>query len=201
MPKNVSDRLIDSAAELFLERDFYSVSIRELAERADTSSGMIKYYFNNKQGLFEAMIKREYGKILEILKDLIVQEGFLNFTDIINQVMAVYDANPNIPKFIIRTYLLRKGPGSQFLEDSFEFERKLIQNWTERVISEGKVNKHVDAEVARIAFMSLTLMPGMMMDMLKTSYGNEGYQDFRQSYAEFAGEIFLYGMKPRSAKK
>ena len=41
-------RLIHSAAKLFLQKNFNSVSIRELAEVANTSSGMIAYYFKSK---------------------------------------------------------------------------------------------------------------------------------------------------------
>lgn len=201
MKDNIPDRLLDSAAALFLEKDFHSVSIRALAEGAKTSSGMINYYFNSKQGLFEAMIKREYNRILDILKGIIVQEELLDFTHIINEVMEVYEANPNIPKFITKTYLLRQGPGSQFLKDAFEYEKKIVDEWVDRVIVEGKIDRGVNAEVVRIAFMAITLLPGMMQDTLQHSYGSQGYRDFRQAYSKFTGEILLNGVKPKSKRR
>ena len=201
MTDDVADRLLDCACELFLEKDFHSVSIRALAEQADTSSGMIKYYFNNKQGLFEAMIKREYGRILDILHGVIMQEELLDFTHIINQVMSIYEANPNMPKFIAKTYLLRQGPGSHFLKEMFEYERRTIKDWVVQVIKEGKIYRNTDAEVVRMAFMSLTLLPAMMQDTLKHSYGNEGYQSFRQKYAAFSGDMILNAVKPKSSDK
>jgi len=198
MTEEVADRLLDCACELFLEKDFHSVSIRALAEQANTSSGMIKYYFNNKQGLFEAMIKREYGRILDILHGVIMQEELLDFTLIMNQVMEIYEANPNMPKFIAKTHLLRQGPGSHFLNEMFEYERRTIQNWVVDVIKEGKIDRDTDAEVVRMAFMSLTLLPAMMQDTLKHSYGTEGYQTFRQNYATFCGDMILNAVKPKS---
>ncbi len=198
MKDNVAERLLDCACDLFLEKDFHSVSIRTLAEQADTSSGMIKYYFNNKQGLFEAMIKREYGRILDILHGVIMQEALLDFTHIINQVISIYEANPNMPKFIAKTYLLRQGPGSHFLQEMFEYEQRTIKNWVVQVIKDGKIDRDTDAEVVRMAFMSITLLPGMMQDTLKQSYGDAGYQEFRQNYAKFTGEMILNALIPKS---
>jgi len=198
MADDIADRLLDCACELFLEKDFHSVSIRALAEGAGTSSGMIKYYFSNKQGLFEAMIKREYGRILDILHGIIMQEELLDFTHIMNQVMEIYEANPNMAKFIAKTYLLRQGPGSHFLNEMFEYERRTVQNWVIQVIKEGKIDRDTDAEVVRMAFMSLTLLPAMMQDTLKHSYGTEGYQEFRHNYAAFCGDMILNAVKPKS---
>lgn len=201
MTDEIPNRLLNCACELFLGNDFHSVSIRKLAEHAGTSSGMIKYYFNNKQGLFEAMIKREYGRILDILHGVIMQEELLDFTHIINQVMSIYEANPNMPKFIAKTYLLRQGPGSHFLQEMFEYEQHTIKNWVVQVIKDGKIDRDTDAEVVRMAFMSITLLPGMMQDTLKHSYGDEGYQEFRQNYAKFTGEMILNAVKPQSSSK
>ena len=201
MTDDIPDRLLDGACELFLEKDFHSVSIRSIAEQAKTSSGMIKYYFNNKQGLFEAMIKREYSRILDILHEVIMQEELLNFTHIINQVMSIYESNPSMPKFIAKTYLLRQGPGSHFLKEMFEYERRTIEDWVVQVIKEGKIDRDTDAEVVRMAFMSITLLPGMMQDTLKHSYGDAGYQEFRQRYAAFTGEMLLNALKPKSLPK
>jgi len=198
MKDDVAERLLDCACELFLEKDFHSVSIRALAAQASTSSGMIKYYFNNKQGLFEAMIKREYGRILDILHGVIMQEELLDFTHIINQVMSIYEANPNMPKFIAKTYLLRQGPGSHFLQEMFEYEQRTIKNWVVQVIKDGKIDRDTDAEVVRMAFMSITLLPGMMQDTMKQSYGDAGYQEFRQNYAKFTGEMILNALIPKS---
>ncbi|MCG7588514.1 TetR/AcrR family transcriptional regulator [Photobacterium sp. OFAV2-7] len=196
----VAERLLKSAAKLFLEKDFHSVSIRMIAEDAGTSSGMIKYYFNSKYGLFEEMLKQEYGKILTILHEIIRQEELLDFPHIIRRVLDVYHSDPNIPKFIVRTWMFKQSAGSRFLLDSFEFEKRLVHQWVEEVIEEGKVDRNVDSEVVRIAFMSLTLLPSMMQDLLAKSYGEEEYQQFLNHYADFCGNMLLSGVKPKSTK-
>ncbi|NVK42738.1 MAG: TetR/AcrR family transcriptional regulator [Oceanospirillaceae bacterium] len=197
----IVERLLDSAAELFLERDFHGVSIRELAQRAGTSSGMIRYYFTNKQGLFEAMLKREYDRILNILKDIINQEELVDFVDTMHRVMQVYEKNPNFPRFIVKTYLLRHGPGTQIIKDFFQLEKRIVSSWVRDVIAQGKVDRDANAEVVRIAFMSLTLLPSLMIDTLKESYSEQGYAEFRDQYVAIAGNMVLGSVKPRSRNK
>ncbi len=201
MSKDIAKTLLKQATKLFLEKDFHSVSIREIAKRAGTSSGMINYYFGSKHGLFEEMIKLEHSKVLVILDDIIEQQEILDFSDIVTNVMQVYEANPSMPKFIIKTLLLRQGPGSQFLKDSFEAEKNLVYKWVKRVIIEGKVDQDLNSEVARISFMCLTLLPSMMRDSLISSYGESGHKDFLQEFSEFAGGMLMYGFKPKSKSK
>ena len=192
------ERLMDSAARLFLEKNFHNVSIRAIAAEAGTTSAMINYYFDSKLGLFNAMLKREYGKILSVLHGIIAQEELVDFSDTMAKVMEVYDENPNIPQFILRTWMYQQSTGSQILLESFEFEKKLVANWVDDVIDEGKVDRNVNSEVVRIAFMALTLVPSMMQELLVTSYGEEGYKEFNHKYIEFCGDMLLYGVKPRS---
>ncbi len=198
---DVRERLLDYSAQVFLEKDFHSVSIRELAKGANTSSAMVNYYFGSKLGLFEEMVKLEHGKVLSVLDEIMHQKSLLNFSDIIRNVMEIYRTNPNMPKFIIKTLLFRQGPGSQFLQETFEAERQVVGRWVTKVIKEGKVDRDVDAEVVRIIFMCLTLMPSMMSDSLKASYGEQGYEAFQEEFARFSGEILNFGLTPRSRDK
>jgi AcrR family transcriptional regulator len=198
---DVRERLLDFSAQIFLEKDFHSVSIRQLAQGAKTSSAMINYYFGSKHGLFEEMVKLEHGKVLAVLDEIMHQKELLNFSDIIKNVMEIYQLNPNMPKFIIKTLLFRQGPGSQFLQETFETERMVVGRWVEKVIKEGKIDRDINAEVVRIIFMCLTLMPSMMADSLKTSYGEQGYEDFLEEFSRFSGEILNYGLIPKSRSK
>ncbi|WP_261843313.1 TetR/AcrR family transcriptional regulator [Aliamphritea ceti] len=50
--------LIDAAFELLRHKSYRSITIRDLASEAQTQSAMIKYYFDDKQGLFLALLER-----------------------------------------------------------------------------------------------------------------------------------------------
>lgn len=50
-------RLIEAATDLFIQKGYRGVSIRAIAERAETNSALISYYFGDKEGLFKQVFK------------------------------------------------------------------------------------------------------------------------------------------------
>lgn len=57
--RSSADKLIRATAALMRERDTLDVSFVEIAERADLPSGLIGYYFGNKEGLLFALLERD----------------------------------------------------------------------------------------------------------------------------------------------
>jgi AcrR family transcriptional regulator len=51
--KNVRDRLLDSAEELFCEHGFEGASIRDIAASADCNVASVNYYFGGKEKLYQ----------------------------------------------------------------------------------------------------------------------------------------------------
>jgi AcrR family transcriptional regulator len=56
--KKVRDRLLDSAEELFCERGFSDVSIRDIAASADCNIASVNYYFGGKEKLYQEVWRR-----------------------------------------------------------------------------------------------------------------------------------------------
>lgn len=56
--KNVKDRLVDSAEELFCERGFKGTSIRDIAALAGCNIASVNYYFGSKEKLYEEVWHR-----------------------------------------------------------------------------------------------------------------------------------------------
>lgn len=53
---SAKDRIFESAANLFADKGFDSVSIREICKTAGTSANMVHHYFGSKDGLFDAIV-------------------------------------------------------------------------------------------------------------------------------------------------
>lgn len=51
-------KLIEATQRLLSEKSFRAITIREIAEAANINSAMIRYYFENKEGLFKALLDR-----------------------------------------------------------------------------------------------------------------------------------------------
>lgn len=56
--KSRKDRLIEVAERLFAKRGFSGVSLREITREAGVDVALVKYYFDSKEGLFDALLQR-----------------------------------------------------------------------------------------------------------------------------------------------
>jgi AcrR family transcriptional regulator len=52
--------ILDAATDLFCERGYDGVSMRDVARQADVNKALIFYYYANKAALFEAVLERYY---------------------------------------------------------------------------------------------------------------------------------------------
>lgn len=51
-------RILDAAGQLFADRGYDGVSVRELAKRAGVNAAAINYHFGGKEGLYHAVIRK-----------------------------------------------------------------------------------------------------------------------------------------------
>jgi AcrR family transcriptional regulator len=63
----VRERLLKAALDSFLADDYHKVTTRLIAEKADANVSMIRYYFGNKEGLYEEMIRETLNPLLKVL--------------------------------------------------------------------------------------------------------------------------------------
>jgi TetR/AcrR family transcriptional regulator len=59
-PRTSAERIFDAAEELFCERGFDGVSVRDIALRAGVQKALVFYHFATKEELFDAVLSRYY---------------------------------------------------------------------------------------------------------------------------------------------
>jgi AcrR family transcriptional regulator len=64
-------RLLEAATVLFVERDFGGASLRDVARSANLSLGMVRHYFGNKEGLYEACLLAACGEFAQLSGQLV----------------------------------------------------------------------------------------------------------------------------------
>jgi AcrR family transcriptional regulator len=88
MPRPRTDirpRIIEAARERFAAAGVDATSLRSIASDADTSIGMIYYYFPTKDDLFLAVVEDVYGQLLAELERALGQHD-----DFHDSVLALY---------------------------------------------------------------------------------------------------------------
>lgn len=101
-------RLIETALKLFGERGFDGASTRDIASEAGLNAPALKYYFDNKEGLYHACIDDIISKVREQL------EGQLLHAEAVLHNRASSDAQ------LIEAYLQLLGGFISFIHDSPE---------------------------------------------------------------------------------
>jgi len=66
--RDTRERIVDAALKVFAERGFDGAKTREIAERAGVNLGLIKYYFDTKQGLWKSAVDRAFEDLRRALE-------------------------------------------------------------------------------------------------------------------------------------
>ncbi len=67
---DIRERLLDAALNRFAAVGVGAASLREIATEAETSVGMIAYHFDSKDGLFLALARQFYSRLVADLEEL-----------------------------------------------------------------------------------------------------------------------------------
>lgn len=92
---SVGERLLRAALDCFLADDYHNVTTRRIAQQANANVSMIRYYFGNKEGLYEEMIRETLSPLLAVLDGPLLSSvtGFTGFFQL------YYDTMRQRPEF------------------------------------------------------------------------------------------------------
>ncbi len=71
--RNRREELLETAAGLFSEKGFQGTSIREIAKQMQVSVSNLYHYFNNKEGLWMALLEYSIQELPARLEEAVVQ--------------------------------------------------------------------------------------------------------------------------------
>lgn len=197
--KGVQQRLIDAALQCFLADDYHHVTTRQIAAEADTNVSMIRYYFGNKEGLYEEMIRSTLQPLLDVLDSSLLTstEGFADYFRIYYRTMQ---ANPRFPALILKVLALNQGPGKRFIYQLLERGRHRGRERIEKLKQQDLIAQEVDPDVIRIAFVSLAMMPMLIKPVFEKQIEREMDEAFIEQLASLCGRLFSTGLSPATEK-
>ncbi len=186
---SVREKLIQAAHTCFLDGDYHQVSTRRIAETAGVNVSMIRYYFGSKGGLYEAMLKATLEPFLEALDGRLLETpgGFESFFHIYYQTMS---ATPAFPKLLLKVLTLQQGPGKRFLLNLLERGRRTGAQTVNALKLRKQVDQGIEADIVRLSFVSLAMMPMLLMDVLEAQRGSKVDASFLNALATFNGRLF-----------
>jgi AcrR family transcriptional regulator len=193
------ERLLKAALDSFLSDDYHRVTTRLIAEKADVNISMIRYYFGNKEGLYEEMIRETLGPLLDVLDGQMLTsvDGFKDF------FMLYYDTmsrNPEFPKLILKVLALNQGPGRRFIQQLLERGKLRGARKVDDLKFAGQVASSLDPDIIRMAFVSLAMTPMLLKGVFESQMDRAMDEDFLKKLAQFNGHLFSAGLSPQNSK-
>ena len=194
-PDPVRARLLKAALDCFLADEYHKVTTRLIAERADANISMIWYYFGNKEGLYEEMIRDTLSPLLDVLDGQMLSsvEGFEEFFRLYYDTMS---KRPEFPKLILKVLALNQGPGQRFIQQLLERGRTRGARKVADLKTHGQIAPAVDPDILRMAFVSLAMTPMLLKDIFEEQMSRPMDAAFLESLANFNGQLFTAGLAP-----
>lgn len=62
------DRILDESLRLFAEKGYSAVGIQEIVDNSSVTKPTLYHYFGSKEGLFQALLERDFNPFLELLE-------------------------------------------------------------------------------------------------------------------------------------
>ncbi|HEY0635966.1 MAG TPA: TetR/AcrR family transcriptional regulator [Gammaproteobacteria bacterium] len=191
---SVRERLLEAARRSFLSDEYHAVSTRQIAAQAQTNVSMIRYYFGNKEGLYEEMIRETYRPLFDLLDaGLVSTQGYAGIFHAYYESMS---KNPEFPKLILKVLALNQGPGHRFILQFLERGRVLARQTIDAMKITGEIDDEVDADMVRMLFVSLAMTPMLLKSIFEEQLGRELDESFLERLAQLSGRLFVAGLRP-----
>jgi AcrR family transcriptional regulator len=97
VPADVVERLFPAAIEVFAERDFHAVGMRDIAAASGVSTATMYKYFRSKEALLFVILKQELAAIDVGIRAAVAeaQSAREQWRACFRELMRHYDANPD----------------------------------------------------------------------------------------------------------
>ncbi|EOW2075988.1 TetR/AcrR family transcriptional regulator [Vibrio mimicus] len=180
------EQLITHARELFSVMPYDKVSTRLIASKAGVDIGLIRYYFANKAGLFEAMLRETLMPMKAQLSLLVAESSHQNLTELMR---TYYREMFNIPYFPRLIMQVMSAPGSDVKKQLIEkvmldITRPIQETLFEKLLARGVIREGMDPQLCKISYLSLMIFPFVAPAALLKVHGIELSQAFLERLVE-----------------
>ncbi|HKA14630.1 MAG TPA: TetR/AcrR family transcriptional regulator [Myxococcota bacterium] len=198
----VRQRLVEAAIELATERGFQAVGVRQIAQAAGVTPGMIAYYFGDKRGLYQAMLEATYQRLIERLRALLGRpassgDPIARLVDL--QISTLADT-PWLPPLLAREVLARESPLREFFAEQLaKGPAVLIPQMLRRAMAEGRIRDDLDPMLLMLSILGLGMVPYLMQPVAGPALGYELDDDFRDRLVAHVQALLARGLAPAGA--
>jgi AcrR family transcriptional regulator len=194
-------RLIKTASRLFAEKGFDSVSVRDIANAAGVSIGLITHHFGSKDGLRQAVDQYFIERFEEILTEEVPRatEDADAYSAWIDSWRARHQEDWQVSGNYFRRALLENREwGAELFERYYAF----VQRWMVKADAQGDIRPDVDRLWLPFLIMFLELGSTLFDPYIRRILGRSGFDRnlWSREHRAFTNLIF-HGITPPLGSK
>jgi TetR/AcrR family transcriptional regulator, cholesterol catabolism regulator len=182
-------QILEVALKVFASNGFKGTSIKDIAEAADISMGLMYYYFASKEELLEATV--EHHSFLPQMKQILTDTQGRPMTEVFNDLAIGFLDLLNTKSGLVKIFLqevesnsLIKKAWSNLVHEGVS----LLKQYIDSQVSDGKLKPHRTEATAR-SLLGIIFMFHYTQDIFRSS------QIKREEYIQDVLTTILEGIK------
>ncbi len=200
------EALLSTARELFVNRPYRTVTLREVARYAGVDAALVRYYFGGKAGLFEAMMRETLAPVLDALRQAgadTTTAGQQQTEHLMLTYYRIMGRHPHLPRLVFR--ILNEGDDLEpfaILSRVFADVVQASDSWLKQaLLLPGQFDQNVNPQFARLSFISLMVFPLVAPPLILRRLGISINPDTLATLAGHNSRLFSQGVftPPESA--
>lgn len=194
---NTRHNLLVQARLLFSELGYERVTTRMIAQAAGVNAGMIRYYFVDKAGLFEAMLRETIAPLLQLAQQQARLAELRDPAAIVAAYYAVMAPHPLLPTLIFRALHNVDSAEYQIVSRVFAgFVQQMLSNLAQVLSAPGQLQPGLSPFNALLTCFSLAIFPFVIPPFMKQALGLELTPEFLQQLADHQRHVLRHGLLP-----
>ena len=167
-PQETQQKILQSALVEFTKNGYHGARIDSIVKNAGVNKRMVYHYFNDKAGLFKALLQAE----LDGIRKVTANEPTDDFFSIAEHWLKNIDQTKNFFKLLLSADSLAEESEitlEKQQKKGFDFSRQIYAD----LLEEKGLTNDVDPAYFLLAMVSLTTMPILLPKLSKTITGED----------------------------
>ncbi|VBB07578.1 Hypothetical protein LUCI_2843 [Lucifera butyrica] len=197
MEHDTRSKLIEIATQLFATKGFAAVSVRELTVTAQINVAAISYYFNGKEGLYQAVLTEQFAPILQALRSAQLNDSLSpveRLTLYADQIAHIHAQRPFLARFMNNEVNNPTGYGGPIIEKHFSQVYQFMHTALREGIARGDFREDLNVTYATISLVGILNFYFMARPLIQkfTLFTEQTHTE--SEYTAQAFRIYLHGI-------
>lgn len=200
---DIQPRILGAAAERFLHDGVDGASLRQIAQDAGTSVGMISYYFATKDDLFIAVVEDKYKKLLGDITDALAPDA--PFEDqvlrLCTRIAALDDDEFRVLRVVLREALVASPRMPALLARFSTGHVPVVLGAIARAMANGEIRSDVHPVAVMLGLFSTVMASQLFLRLAAPAIPALGALPTRAELALTLRDSLLHGIGAPPASK